>query len=227
MTLPQRLQAWLARIDALALRERVLVFVAALGILYLGWSQLAFAPLSAYRDQLVAEVERTRAQTEELNAQIRRLAQARSEDPNAAERARLAELREALEQARSRVREVTRSLVPPEKMAGLLEAVLNRQTDLTLVRLESLGVEPALGPAGEDGAAPPDGLPGTLFRHGLRIELRGSYLETLRYLGALEALPWQFLWESVEVEVLEYPSVRVSITVYSLSEENAWIGVSA
>ena len=53
-------------------------------------------------------------------------------------------------------------------------------------------------------------------RYELRLELEGSYLGTLRYLRALEALPWKFFWESVDYEVIEYPLARVTLQIYTL-----------
>ena len=53
-------------------------------------------------------------------------------------------------------------------------------------------------------------------RYELRLELQGSYLGTLRYLRALEALPWKFFWEEVNFEVMEHPKGRVTLDIYTL-----------
>lgn len=224
----ERIQAVMEHVDALSARERGLVFLTALSVLYITWWQVLFEPLVAERDRVASEVERTRVQIHSIHSQIAELANRSRKDPDAVNRARLTVLREELQNLESSLRQVTKQLVPPEQMARLLETVLTREEGLELVQLEGLGARPVFDPAG-DGTASAEGERGEggtmLFRHGLRIEFEGDYLASLRYLNALEELPWQFLWERVELEVEEHPTTRVSITVHSLSLERAWIGV--
>lgn len=224
----RRLQSVMDQIDLLSVRERGLVFLAALSVLYITWSQMLLEPLVAERDRVASEVQRARDQIETIHGQIAQLATRSREDPDASNRARLAALRQELQNLESSLRQVTKQLVPPEQMARLLETMLTREEGLELVQLEGLGARPLLQPS-DDGAAPSAGERGEggtmLFRHGLRIEFEGGYLASLRYLRALEELPWQFLWDSVELEVEKHPTTRVSITVHSLSLERAWIGV--
>lgn len=112
--------------------------------------------------------------------------------------------------------------------------MLGREAGLTLVRLEGLGPKPVIDPfsSGDVGTAlaPADGSgasePGLrLFKHGMKITFEGRYLEALRYLAALEGSPWKLFWDAVELEVIEHPTALVSITVFSLSTDDAWIGV--
>jgi MSHA biogenesis protein MshJ len=50
----------------------------------------------------------------------------------------------------------------------------------------------------------------------MQLQLEGSYLATLRYLRALEDLPWKFFWEGVEYEVIEHPTARITLDLYTL-----------
>jgi len=226
-----RLGRALARVDALGLRERGLVFLALLGALYLGCEKLLLGPLDARRAALETRIEALGDEVGQLHAQAGALLAARRADPDAENRSRLEALRAELARLDAALRDATGRLVPPERMGALLEAVLTRRTDLELVRLEGLGAT-AVAVAGDDlhddGARPaalPLGSGAALYRHGLRMELEGSYLQALGYLNALEALPWRFLWDGVRLEVTEHPSARVAITVYSLSLEKDWIGI--
>ena len=63
------------------------------------------------------------------------------------------------------------------------------------------------------------------YRHGLRIELEGSFADTLAYLQQLEALPWDFYWDRLEIIAGEYPKNRISIEVYTISIGRLWLGV--
>ena len=228
-----RLKVW---IDGLALRERAMIFFAAVALLYAGWDHFLYSPLTAERKTRVSVVTEAGKEIQALNQQMGKMAQESRKDPDAGNRAKLAELRRQVAGLERTLEELTRRLVPPEKMAAVLESVLNRQTRLQLVKLEGLGAVPLLSDSG--GASEPVEKPTagkntaktptsirSLFKHGLRVEFEGEYMETLAYLRAVEALPWEFLWEDVVYQVEEYPSARVSITVYSLSLDEAWIGV--
>jgi MSHA biogenesis protein MshJ len=208
-------------LDRLSLRERVLVFLVIAGIIFAGCDTFLLRPLAAKQRQQLVQVKTLRGGIQILNEQTVTLANLRKKDPDAAARKQLAGLKAELKRLEGELRGLARNLVPPRDMAALLEAVLTRDADLRLVRLEGLGAESVLGTS----AAPAQAGATNLYRHGLRIDFRGGYLETLSYLQALEALPWQVLWDSVAFEVQEYPSALITIRVYSLSLEGGWIGV--
>jgi len=113
-------------------------------------------------------------------------------------------------------------LIEPKQMAKVLEVVLAQNTDLKLQRVQSLGAEP-LSPikAKEGEEAETLGI----YRHGLQIEFKGSYLSTLKYLKALDKLPWNFYWDVLELNVDKYPVSTIVITVHTLSFHEGWIGV--
>jgi MSHA biogenesis protein MshJ len=101
-----------------------------------------------------------------------------------------------------------------------------------VAHLEALPTEPLVVP--EDDAAPEkagaterETAPSDVrfYRHGLRIELEGSFHETLAFLDEIEGLPGSFMWESVHYEVQEYPTAKVTLTVYMLGNREGWIGV--
>ena len=89
------------------------------------------------------------------------------------------------------------------------------------MELRSIAAEPVTQAEGDDDAA----RVASVFRHGVEIRLRGGYLSTLRYLEALEALPWRFFWDSLEYEVTEYPIAEITFILHTLSSEESWIGV--
>ena len=115
-----------------------------------------------------------------------------------------------------------RGLIEPKQMAKVLEVVLAQNTNLQLQRVQSLGAKP-LSPlkAKEGEEAQSLGI----YKHGLQIEFKGSYLSTLKYLKALDELPWNFYWDILELNVEKYPVSKIVITVHTLSFNEGWIGV--
>ena len=230
------------KVDALTLRERVIGFVLVLAGVFLLWESVAFAPTEARRVERAREMTGLREQVADIDEQVQLLAAQRLQDPDAGNRKRLAALRGEVSGMRGALARLLGNLVPPREMARVLEAVLTRETGLRLVKLEGLGAELIAGRVEEvpASAETPDanaqgvlqaglpdliGQPVTLYRHGLRVEFEGGYLDTLAYLKAVEALPWRFLWQEVRIEVQEHPRSTVSITVYSMSLQDDWIGV--
>jgi hypothetical protein len=66
---------------------------------------------------------------------------------------------------------------------------------------------------------------GPIYKHGVEIVVSGSYGDLMAYLTELEQLPQKMLWNSVKLTVEEYPRARMTITVYTLSLDRAWLTV--
>ncbi|QKT03305.1 type II secretion system protein M [Ectothiorhodospiraceae bacterium 2226] len=205
----------LQRFEACTLRERALIALTVLVLLYVAWHGWLMAPLNAHQATLSTELKRLQGSIAATDAEIARLARG-DNGTREAMRERLAREQAVQAQLEARLEARFAHMVDPVQMARLVEEVLARQSDLTLLGLQSLPVR-ALGRGEADGAH--------VYRHGLVVEFEGSYLGALRYLRALEGLPWGFHWEAVEFEVLEHPRGRMRITLHTLSLREGWIGV--
>jgi MSHA biogenesis protein MshJ len=223
-----RLTALAERVDRLSLRERGLVFGAAVVVGYVAWQSLVMDPLAA---------RATAAQTRIADASARALQTgAAATDPRL----------EALERRRAmsdRLAALDRELggaaggfVPPDRMIDLLRDVLAQQHGLTLVSLRNLPVEslaapvadPGTAPAGApaDGAVPPlpAGTPGP-FLHPVELVVEGDYAAVVAYLQALERLPLKVQWRRLDLAAGEYPTNRVRIELATLGLGREWIRV--
>jgi len=230
--LPARWHGLLIRVDNLELRQRSLLFVGLIVVFFALWQNLLMGPLEARRQRLSGQVSQLRADIGAIHGQIGRLADSRSQDPGMAVRARLGQLREEVAGAGEYLESLTQHLIPPKHMAEVLESLLTRDTGLTLVGLEATGYAPILDPGTEPKAEVPESAAGGegeglrgLYRHGLRLVFKGSYLNALEFLQEMEELPWQFIWGRLAVDVEEHPSATVILEVYTLSFDNAWLEV--
>ncbi len=214
------------RIDGLALRERMLVFIAAPVVLFVLATNLLFAPLwdkhERQREQLADQHE----QTEKFESQLQTILARASEDPDADSRAKLAALRERLGTIDAALAEQTAGLVSPTEMAKLVEEMLKQNRRLELVKFESLAPM-RLGDETEQQQDKPAiaKLDYVVYRHGTRIQFRGRYADIVDYLETLERLPWKMFWGEATLETEQYPLSRFTLVLYTLSLREAWIGV--
>jgi MSHA biogenesis protein MshJ len=66
--------------------------------------------------------------------------------------------------------------------------------------------------------------PGSLlYRHGVEISVRGNYLDMIDYMTALESLPTQLFWGGARLDVEDYPTSRLTLTLYTLSLDSKWL----
>jgi MSHA biogenesis protein MshJ len=53
--------------------------------------------------------------------------------------------------------------------------------------------------------------------------VRGNYLDMIDYMNALETLPTQLFWGGAQLVVEEYPTSRLTLTLYTLSLDPKWL----
>lgn len=218
------------KIDAMSLRERAMTFVALAILLAASVSVALLDPLLAQQKALAAQVVQQQEKMKELQAQIQSLTQARSDDERSPLRARLAQLGRQLQEQDAYLQSRHERLVEPDRMAGLLEQVLNKSGGLQLVELQTLPASPlaekklSSGAELSVGQKQPDAQK-QIFKHGIRITVRGGYLDMLRYLAELEKMPAQMFWGEIGMRVDKYPDAVLTLTLYTLSMDKTWLTV--
>ena len=218
-----------AKVDALALRERVLIFFAIAFLLVALVNMFFLDPLLAQQKKLSTQVVQQQEKMKDIQAQIATLLQAKKSDEDSPQRLRMAELKQEIEAGSTYLQGRRDRLVPPEKMAGLLEQVLKKNGDLQLISLQTMPVAPLIDDVNNDTTVPtaqplvaPDK---QVFKHGVQITVRGSYLDLLQYLNALEHLPVQMFWGMAKMNVVQYPAAELTLTLYTLSLDKIWLQV--
>jgi MSHA biogenesis protein MshJ len=227
----EAIRKYLARIDELSLRERAILMGGILVILFLGWYTWLMEPLIKEETALQAQLTSKRNQLQLLNTQFEQLSRRQHTDPDDAGRQRLGELRRQFAQVEQELLQATVNLVPPEIMPDILQQVLNRSQGLSLIRLQGLGGTPLIANAND--GVPATDQPGpatgsnlvTAYKHGMLIEFRGDYLNTLNYINALEDMEWGFLWDTIDYRVTAYPEAIITLKLYTLSLNKHWITI--
>lgn len=225
-----------ARVETLQPRERIMAFGAAVVVVVFLANALVFSPLSRKEAALRSALQQQTITLGGIAADIEGKARAYGNDPNEALRKRLGEVRAETARTSDELRTMQKGLVPPERIAPLLESILRANGRLKLVSLKTLPVTtltdgstpPPATPAPANGApaaAPPvvAKSPDLLYRHGVELTVRGSYLDMVDYMQALETLPTQLFWGKAQLEADEYPNVRLTLTLYTLSLDPKWM----
>ena len=210
---------WLQRFDTLAGRERRLIGVAVLGgMLLFGWS-LGLDPALARLRVAERGLANVAAQRPALQAQMAAL-QAPGLQPETQARAELQGLQQELARLNERFAALESTLVPPQRIPVLLEEMIGRRSGLRLVSLRTLPVKPVLEP--KSGAAAP-AAGAALYKHGVEIRLEGDYAALADYLARLEKNGQKLLWERVVLSAEQHPRLVLTLTVYTLSLDRAWL----
>ena len=209
-----------SRIDELTLRERGLVLLAIVAVLFMLWDTLLMQPLYQQQEQLEQNISRHQQSINKLAESLQEAIRRDSSNPNARLEKERQELEERIAALDARLESETANIISPRRMATVLQEVLRRQQSLRLVEIRSLPPQAVLDTKGEEGLV----LPGNVYRHGLVMEIEGSYMDLLSYLREIEGLPYSFVWDHLDIEQQRYPENRIILRVFTLSLSEGLIG---
>jgi len=217
--LPATLQRYADRIDAMSLRERVLIFLAVAVVLVAVADSAFFDPILRRQKANSQRIQQQQDEISAMRVQLETYAQARLSDGANAKRQRFEKRRVELAALDREIAASQRELVTPEQMAKMLSEIVKRNPNIELVGLRKLAA------AGLSPAATPDSAPegSALYRHGIEIAVSGSYLNMLNYVSQLERLSAKIVWGSMELQAGVYPKVTLRITLYTLSPDKTWL----
>ena len=228
-------QLWLrysTRIDALALRERVIIFIMLVVVLVALFDTFVLEPQFARENQLSQQIAHDQDQISQMRSQIQALVTAYASDPDAAKKKQLRDLLQKSNQIRGELRDMQKGLVPPDKMASVLEDMLRQNGKLRMVSLRTLPVTDLLEPdSAAKGEAPKKGDAsklagsGLVYKHGVEVTIEGSYFDMLDYMKALEALQWQLFWSKADLTADDHGKLSLTLTVYTLSLDKSWLTI--
>jgi len=227
----ERWQKLAERFGALQVRERALVLIAVVVGTALVFDAVAFQPAGARKKALERQIAQVRQNLKSAQALMN--TKQSVGDSHAVKRTYRDALRGRLAEVSQNMAGLQKGMVPPERMAALLEGVLLRTGELQLLSLRALPPEPfqpggaAAAPqaAGKTAKPAPKEPERTIYRHSFEVTLQGTYFELYEYLAQLEKLPWQMFWSRLDVRTERHPRLRVTITVETLSSTKAWLVV--
>ncbi len=215
------------RIDARSLRERAMIFAAAVFILLALVNSVFLDPQFGKQKLLSQKLQQDQTQIATLQRETQQKLSGQKLDPDVANRARLAQLKQQLEQMNGQLREMQKGLVSPDKMSVLLEDILKRNGKLRLMSLKTLPASSLSQAAPSDAKITADKAAAgeSVYKHGVEIVVEGGYLDMLYYMVELEAMPWQLYWGKAKLRVDDYPQATLTLTLFTLSLDKKWLNL--
>lgn len=229
--LKKRWQGYADRIDALSLRERVMIFIATTAVMITLMNVLLIDPLLAHQKMLSGRIVQIQNTNAVMQKQIQTLLQLGNRDPDAALKLRVSQLLKQTGQSVKTLGDIQSHLVSPGQMPALLEDILHQNRKVHLIALKTLPAvainpQPSDKPENKKERLPkktPDQDTVLIYKHGVELTVSGNYFDLVHYLSALEHLPWRMFWGNAQLTVNEDHTIRLSLRVYTLSQDQAWL----
>ena len=205
-------KSWIARIDDMNLRERAMLFGSVALVVVVTAHVTLIDRALVNQKRLTERVTRDQSQLKSVRDQLQLIVKEQQPQGRHPDELAIAELELKIKETEKTLAARQRGFIAPEELPVLLRQMLGRSRQ---IKLESLRLLP--------GTPLPEGSQwsGEVFRHGVEVSLRGSYFDLVQYLAELESLPSPLLWGRVELQVEQYPEVRLTLVVRTLSTQRS------
>lgn len=214
-----------AKLEAMTVRERVLVFATLAVVLLSLLNMLLLEPLLVRQKALRIQLSQQQQMISDVQSQIAAIQQENSPGSTSPERNQINQLRQEIADSNAYLQSSRERLVQPENMAEHMRKLLNKNKELQIISLRTLPVTPLIEQAGSEQAVATAVMDKQVFKHGVQLTLRGSYLDLLQYVSALEKLPQQMYWAKAEMKVVQYPATELTLILYTLSLDQTWLQI--
>lgn len=225
---------------ALSKRERWMIFGAGLFAVVGLMDTFLLEPKRAEVASAQQEIVRIQNDTATLTEQMTTIAsQAAPQPANNAFQREIDETQQKIASQSADLVKVSSYMVPPQEMVALLKKLLQKHTDVQVVEMQSLPVVDFIdkqrkqlqAQAGDSAnvaaqAGSEDVWKNVphVYQHAVKVRLKGKYFALMAYAHSLKAIGSTLAWENAELKA-DYPESELTVQVYTLSGENAWLGI--
>jgi MSHA biogenesis protein MshJ len=203
---------------AMSQREKILgLIVAALFSAYIAY-ELLVLPIAKEIDTLSATVSTSYNQLNTLEAELDQVNIRIATDPNEPLKDRIERLTARIEMLDSNFQEQINELIPADQMPKVLESLFSKSFKLSLIEMQSVKPVDLFANDAEKRDV-------SLYQHGVRLVFKGQFFDVQEFLSNIEKMPYQLYWHSLNYRVEAYPQAIVEIELFTLSSNEAFIGV--
>ena len=190
-----------ARVNALSVRERFLLFAAAIGVLGALTDYFFISPLLAQQKALVAQLDKKSTDMDLIREKVDAEMLGRSVSRSSELKLAAAEVQRELDAVEREIADLSGSSASATPVTTMLKRVMQRSDKVAIVRVAQTGPGAQQVPRPTGTAAD---------RGGLEITLSGSYPDLMEYLTSLERSLPQARWAGLTLKA-DAQLVQVSV----------------
>lgn len=247
--MPAALQNLMEKIDARVLRERWLIFLTLLALVFLIWQFALQSHLDNTRKTLEREQAKITGEQQSLDKKFSELMLSMATDPALDKQRQIEAFKTKIAAVETQLAGLSQGLISAEQLPKVLQEIFARAAAIELLEVrtlpaQELQLDTPIASASATTTSPNATLnsnPGSnpnstsnsttaqqgagVYKHSVVLRVRGSYPELVRLLQSIEALEWKFYWETLDYQVKNYPQADIMIQVFTLSSEEGLLGV--
>jgi len=217
---------------ALDKKIRGVLILGALFLCYALMDTFLIQPMTTEYDNAVANIEKTIKSRKAIEKEISLVSNQLGIDPKLKDDDQLVALKEQIAKLDENIKTASAEFVTADEMIKFLNDLLVSSKNLELLSMEKLPLEFTILKTIDSPNKKTDSS-GTkknesmseakIFRHGVKFQLSGRYIEIVKYMQAVESLPWRIFWEASDLNTESYPNSIVSFEIYTLSLDENWL----
>ena len=215
----EKAKQWIIIIDQRSLRERILILLSILAIIYFSWRSMVLDNLSSSKQQVSGSASRLQRQIFNLQGQISEVSNSLNLDPILRLQEKIDIVKKDNVEIQRQLDQMTEGLISPKEMTSLLKLILDKHKGLTVMHVENIKAIPVFGENDAEKVAKEALKVFQVYKHGIEFVVSGTFFQLKDFLEEAEKLPWKILWEELEYSVTKYPIATIKIVIKTLSLE--------
>lgn len=217
-------QGWFETFKSWEKRKQILVLVGAVFLLVYVINSLFISDARNEVKVATGQIFELKSQIDDLNGQTQGiLTEVENSVSNPNSQVALS-YKQQIDELDAKLAAYEQQLISAKDMTTLLKKILSEESGLKLVSITSLPAVDILAST----QLPPElqNLPNrtVLYKRGAELVFSGGYFQTVDYLKKLENSGKHIFWDDFSYTVKTYPTATVSLTVYTLTSEEGWVG---
>ena len=217
MTLNLYWKKLLRTVNKLQVRERQLIIVTGSIMIVGGFFVGAWHPL--YENYLLAsaKINQTKVEIEQAEKAIIETKEESMLDANKPFETTLNSLEKDIKNQEYEIETITAALINPKLMNEVFGTLL-KNTELEIQTIDNSPAEPIdIKGQDEEGSL--------LYKHGLSLEMSGTFKDSLKYLQRIEKQNWNLYWDELVFTTKQYPQGKLLLNVHTLSTSDHVLGL--
>ena len=215
----EKAKQWIIIIDQRSLRERILILLSILAIIYFSWRSMVLDNLSSSKQQVSGSASRLQRQIFNLQGQISEVSNSLNLDPILRLQEKIDIVKKDNVEIQRQLDQMTEGLISPKEMTSLLKLILDKHKGLVVMHVENIKAIPVFGENDAEKVAKEALKVFQVYKHGIEFVVSGTFFQLKDFLEEAEKLPWKILWEELEYSVTKYPIATIKIVIKTLSLE--------